>query len=82
MMKDIWRVGLALKNSLWQWPAGRGEGITRERGEGFVGTIIKDTQTIKRGGNRGGRWGGWGGGEGWGEKAENCTWTAIKICWN
>ena len=22
---------------------------------------------------------GWNGGEGWGEKAENCTWTTIKI---
>ena len=38
----------------------------REKGEGFAGTIIKDTWTITRGdGNRGGRWrGGEGGGEG------------------
>ena len=41
-----------------------------EKGEGFTGTIIKDTwTTTRRGGNRGGRWGG---GEGWGERAENC----------
>ena len=32
-----------------------------EKGEGFVGTIIKDTWTITRGsGNRGRRWGGLG----------------------
>ena len=35
------------------------------KGEGFRGTIIKDTWTIMGGGNRGGRWG-------WvGENAEN-----------
>ena len=46
----------------------RGEkrGNFRGKGEGFVGTIIKDTWTITRGqgGNRGGKWGD---GEGWGE---------------
>ena len=32
-----------------------------EKGEGFAGTIIKDTWTITRwDGNRGGRWGGLG----------------------
>ena len=43
-----------------------------EKGEGFTGTIIKDTWTIAGAdGNRGGRWGGlgWGGGG----KAENCN---------
>ena len=41
----------------------RGEGISGEKGEGFAGTIIKDTwTTITRsgGGNRGGRWEGLG----------------------
>ena len=53
---------------------GEGVGIMGEKGEGFTGTIIKDTWTITRGGgNRGGRWGmlGWWGGVG--VKAENCT---------
>ena len=37
---------------------GEREGIMEEKGEGFAGTIIKDTWTItKGGGNRGGRWG-------------------------
>ena len=39
----------------------RGErgGDYRAKGEGFPGTIIKDTWTITSGGgNRGGRWGG------------------------
>ena len=42
----------------------------RGKGEGFAGTIIKNTWTIRPGGwgveNRGGRWGGvgWGGGVG------------------
>ena len=32
-----------------------------EKGDGFIGTIIKNTWTISRGiGNRGGRWGGLG----------------------
>ena len=45
----------------WQWPEGRGEGISGAKGKGFAGTIIKDTWTITRGcGNRGGRWGGLG----------------------
>ena len=40
---------------------GREEGIMGKKGEGFTGTIIKDTWTITRGGgNRGGRWGGLG----------------------
>ena len=46
-----------------------------EKGEGFTGTMIKDTWTITRGVDTGK-----GGGEGWGggqrrrgEKAENCT---------
>ena len=40
----------------------RGEGISGEKGEGFVGTIIKDTWTIMVGGGEG--WGlGWGGGQ-------------------
>ena len=41
----------------------RGErgGNFREKGEGFVGTIIKDTWTITGGGQgMGGRWGGLG----------------------
>ena len=33
-----------------QCPEGRGEGISGEKGEGFVGTIIKDTWTITGGG--------------------------------
>ena len=44
---------------------GSGEGIIREKGEKFAGTIIKDTWTItSAGGNRGGKWEGlgwWGG---------------------
>ena len=45
-----------------------------EKGEGFAGTIIKDTQTITRGleTGEGGREG-WNGGEGLGGKVENCT---------
>ena len=45
------------------------------KGEGFVGTIIKDTWTITGDGGleTGGRWGGLGVGLGRGEKAENCT---------
>ena len=66
----------------WQWPEKRGEGITGEKGEGFAGTIIKDTWTITQGGGggleMGGRWGGLGGGDGWGKKADDCTWTTIK----
>ena len=45
----------------------RGEGIMGGRGEGFMGTTLKDTWTkTRRGGNRGGRWGwlGWWGGMG------------------
>ena len=38
----------------------RGEGISGKKGEGFVGTIIKDTWTIM------GEWKKEGGGEGWG----------------
>ena len=47
--------------------------ISGEKGEGFVGTIIKDTWTITVGGGNGremGRSGGW---AGVGGKAENCT---------
>ena len=47
-----------------------GEGISGEKGEGFVGTIIKDTQTIMRGGGNGrdvGRAEGWAG-VGWGKR--------------
>ena len=44
------------------------------KGEGFAGTIIKDTWTKTRGMETGeGRGEGSGGGEGWVEKAENCT---------
>ena len=40
-----------------------------EKGEGFIGTIIKDVWTITRGGgNGGGRLGWWGGLEGKGRK--------------
>ena len=58
-----------------QQPEGRGEGISGEKGEGFVGTIIKDTLTVTGGGGveTGGRWGGLGVRLGWREKAENCT---------
>ena len=46
----------------------------REKCEGLMGTIIKDTWTIiRRGGNRGGRWGGLGWWGRVGGKAENCT---------
>ena len=48
-------------------------------GEGFVGTIIKDTWTIMGGVEMGERWGGLGVRPGWGEKAENCTGTTIKL---
>ena len=46
-----------------------------EKGEGFAGTVIKDTWTITMRGLDIGEGGGegWGGGAGWGEKAENCT---------
>ena len=45
-----------------------------EEGEGFTGTIIKDTWTITRQGrNRGRRWGGLGWWEGVGGKGDNCT---------
>ena len=56
---------------------GEEEGISGEKGEGFVGTNIKETWTI--------RWGGGGAVRnrrevgragirlGWGEKSENCT---------
>ena len=44
-----------------QWPEGRGEGISEEKGEGFVETIIKDTWTVtERGVETGGRWEGLG----------------------
>ena len=43
---------------------GRGEGISGEKGEVFVGTIIKDTWTIM--GGEVGWWKQEGGGEGWG----------------
>ena len=46
--------------------------ISGEKGEGFVGTIIKDTWTI-RGVEMRGRWGGLRVRVGRGEKAENCT---------
>ena len=42
---------------------GRREGISGEKGEGFVGTIIKGTWTITGGGVGGWKWEG--GGEGW-----------------
>ena len=45
-------------------PEGRGEGTSGERGEGFVGTIIKDTWTVTGGMVRGRKWEGRG--EGWG----------------
>ena len=49
--------------------------MSREKGEGFAGTIIKDTWTIIREGVETGHGGGegQGGGEGLGENAENCT---------
>ena len=52
-----------------------GEGISGEKGEGFVGTIIKDTWTIMGGGGveMGGRLGRSGVRLGWGKKVENCT---------
>ena len=48
------------------------EGISGEKGEGFVGTIIKDTWTVTRVGGveMGGRWGGLGVGLWHEEKAE------------
>ena len=52
---------------------GRGEGISGEKGEGFAGTIIKDTWTIMGGVEMGGRWGRLGVRLGWEKKAENCT---------
>ena len=55
---------------------GGGEGSSGEKGEGFVGTIIKDTWIIMGGGEgveMGGRWGGLGVRRGEGEKAETCT---------
>ena len=52
----------------WQWPEGRGEGISGGKGEGFAGTIIKDTWTITGGGGNRRKvgkagWLGWGGGK-------------------
>ena len=41
-------------------PEGRGEGISGEKGEGFVGTIIKDTWTITGDWKREGVVEGWG----------------------
>ena len=53
---------------------GRGDRIMGEKGEGFTGTIIKDTWMITTGGvEMGGRWGGLGWWAGLGKKAENCT---------
>ena len=53
----------------WQRPEGRGEGISGEKGKGFVGTIIKDTWTLMGGGvETGGRWGRLGVRLGWGER--------------
>ena len=45
------------------------------KGEGFTGTIIKDTWIITRGGVETGEGGaeGCGCGKGWGRKVENCT---------
>ena len=46
-----------------------------EKGEGFLGTTIKDTWTKPNGGRiKGGKWGwlGWGG-EWWQENGDNCT---------
>ena len=63
---------LKLRTGL-QLPEGRGEGILGEKGEGFVGTIIKDTWIIMGGVETGGRWGGLGVRLGWGEKAENLS---------
>ena len=42
-----------------------------KKGKEFTGTIIKDTWTIRGGGNRGRRWRGLGWWGGVGEKAEN-----------
>ena len=50
-----------------------------KKGEGFTGTIIKNTWTITRRvemGKGGGE--GWCDGQQWGEKAENCTLITIK----
>ena len=69
-----WLISLSIMLSVPSMPSQRQEGIMREKGEGFTGTIIKDIWTTTRGR---GRWGGlqwWGGvGDGWGKKAENCT---------
>ena len=53
----------------------RGEGIIGKKGEGFAGTIIKDTWTITRGEWKQGREVGRAEvvGRGLGKKAENCT---------
>ena len=52
----------------------RREGIMGEKGDGFIGTIIKNTWTISRGiGNRGGRWGGLGWWGAVGEKKQKTT---------
>ena len=58
-----------------QLPEGKGEGISGEKGEVFVGTIIQDTWTIMGGVmvETGRRWGGLGVRLGWREKAEKCT---------
>ena len=62
-------------------PGGRGEGISGEKGEGFIGTILKDTWIITGVGGleMGGKWGGLVVGLGWGEKAENCNRTTTKF---
>ena len=46
-----------------------------EKGEGFTGTIVKDTWTMIRGAMETGEGSEecWGEGEGWGERTENCT---------
>ena len=53
---------------------------SRQWGEGFSGTAIKDTWTKPRGRVERGEGGGftWGGVEGWGEKAYNCNCITIK----
>ena len=50
-------------------------------GEGCSGTTIKDTWTKPRGRVEAGEGGelGWGGVEGWGENADNCNCTTIKL---
>ena len=58
---------------------GRWEWISGKKGEGFSGTIIKDTWTITRGvgkGEGGGQ--SWDGGEGWEERQKSVLEQQLK----